>query len=303
MLSGIGPKKELEQLGIPVIVDLPGVGENLQDRYEVGVVTEFPNAFELLKGATFQPPVPGDPEDPFFKTWLTGKGLYASNGTLIGVVKRSSRGMKEPDLYIFGLPGFFQGYEPGYSNEFVKFGNRFTWAILKAYTNNTAGKVSLISADPAIRPRIDFHYFSEGTDSTGADLEAVVNGVEFVRAMNKCLGGPEIAELVPGPRGDTPERLRQFIRDEAWGHHASCTARMGADGDPMAVLDSRFRVRGVQGLRVVDASVFPRIPGFFIVSSIYMISEKAFDVIREDRDRLGHGGPAAPVSAGSSQSD
>jgi choline dehydrogenase len=288
MLSGIGPKKELDNLGIPVLVDSPGVGQNLQDRYEVGVVTEFPNAFELLKGATFQPPGPEEPEDPFFKTWLTGQGLYTSNGTLIGIIKRSAPERKEPDLYIFGLPGFFRGYEPGYSNEFVKFGNRFTWAILKAYTNNTAGKVSLLSADPMVRPRIEFHYFSEGNDTTGGDLDAVVNGVEFVRAMNKSLGTSEVAELVPGPRGDSPEKLRQFIKDEAWGHHASCTAKIGADNDPMAVLDSRFRVRGTKGLRVVDASVFPRIPGFFIVASIYMISEKAFDVIRED---------AAPLSA------
>ena len=69
------------------------------------------------------------------------------------------------------------------------------------------------------------------------------------------------------------------MKDEAWGHHASCTAKIGADGDPTAVLDSNFRVRGVSGLRVVDASVFPEIPGFFIVMPIYMVSEKATDAI------------------------
>ena len=78
------------------------------------------------------------------------------------------------------------------------------------------------------------------------------------------------------------EQLRQFIVDEAWGHHASCSNKMGPDTDPMSVLDSRFRVRQTEGLRVVDASVFPRIPGYFIVSAIYMISEKALDVILED---------------------
>jgi choline dehydrogenase len=105
-----------------------------------------------------------------------------------------------------------------------------------------------------------------------------------VRDMNDRLQrrGLIKAELAPGPAYDTPEKLRQFVQDEAWGHHASCTNKIGADSDPEAVLDSRFRVRGTQGLRVVDASVFPRIPGYFIVSAVYMISEKAAEVITAD---------------------
>jgi choline dehydrogenase-like flavoprotein len=77
----------------------------------------------------------------------------------------------------------------------------------------------------------------------------------------------------------TDDQLRDFIRNQAWGHHASCTCPIGADDDPMAVLDSQFRVRGTTGLRVVDASMFPRIPGFFIVTAIYTAAEKAADVI------------------------
>jgi choline dehydrogenase len=77
------------------------------------------------------------------------------------------------------------------------------------------------------------------------------------------------------------------VTREAWGHHASCSCPIGADGDPLAVLDSRFRVRGVNGLRVVDASVFPRIPGIFIVTNIYMVSEKAADVIADDHRQPG----------------
>ena len=89
-------------------------------------------------------------------------------------------------------------------------------------------------------------------------------------------------EIVPGPAYQTDDDVRDFVRNEAWGHHASCTCPIGADDDPMAVLDSKLRVRGTAGLRVVDASVFPKIPGFFIVVPIYMVSEKATDEILAD---------------------
>ena len=93
-------------------------------------------------------------------------------------------------------------------------------------------------------------------------------------------------EEVPGPQVQTDAEIAQFIRDEAWGHHASCTCKIGADDDPMAVLDGRLRVRGVTGLRVVDASVFPRIPGFFIVSAVYMVGEKAAGMIGDDARKV-----------------
>jgi choline dehydrogenase len=83
----------------------------------------------------------------------------------------------------------------------------------------------------------------------------------------------------PGPNTNTETAMKDFIKKEAWGHHACCTAKIGADSDPMAVLDGNFNVRGTKGLRVVDASVFPKIPGFYIAAPIYMISEKAADVI------------------------
>lgn len=284
-LSGVGPRAELSAFGIPVVVDSPGVGENLQDRYEIGVVSGFAHNFDLLNKATFGPPSP-DP-DAYFKEWETGKGIYASNGALIGIIKRSTPDKKEPDLYIFGLPGFFRGYKQGYSKEFERYHNRFTWAILKARTNNTAGRVTLRSAAPWDTPKIEFKYFSEGNDPNGEDLEAVLEGVEFVRNMNQRLQklGLIANEQVPGPDYQTEDATREFIRNEAWGHHASCSNKIGADDDPKAVLDSRFRVRGTQGLRVVDASVFPHIPGYFIVSAVYMISEKATDVIVEDAEQ------------------
>ncbi|HEV7681211.1 MAG TPA: GMC family oxidoreductase [Pyrinomonadaceae bacterium] len=111
-LSGIGPREELEQLGIEVVVDLPGVGENLQDRYEVGVVTQFSKPLKLLTGATFLPPEANGPEDPFFVSWQQGKGIYTTNGALLGILKRSNAKKVEPDLYIFGCPAFSPATSP-----------------------------------------------------------------------------------------------------------------------------------------------------------------------------------------------
>ena len=93
-----------------------------------------------------------------------------------------------------------------------------------------------------------------------------------------------VEETLPGKDCRTDEELRAFVRNNAWGHHASCTCAIGPRQNG-GVLDSDFRVHGVQGLRVVDASVFPRIPGFFVVSAIYMIAEKAADVILADAKR------------------
>lgn len=282
MLSGIGPADELARHGIPVRVELPGVGRNLQDRYEVCVVSEMKRDFELLRDCTFEPPGPGEEPDPGYREWQRGRGVYTTNGAVLGIVRRSPVARTDPDLFIFGLPGFFRGYYPGYSKQLLRKRNFFSWAVLKAHTNNTAGRVLLRSADPRDVPEILFHYFEEGNDASGDDLEAVVDGVLFARRIMRAAGDGVARELVPGPEVATREQIRQFVRDEAWGHHASCTNKMGPPDDPMAVVDSRFRVYGTRNLRVVDASVFPRIPGFFIVSAVYMISEKASDVIVED---------------------
>jgi choline dehydrogenase len=284
-LSGVGPRNELASFGIPVNVDLPGVGENLQDRYEVGVVTRMTSDFAVLKGCSLAPPQPGEAPDPCYAAWLQGRGIYTTNGTVLGIAHRSSAARSEADLFIFGLPGLFRGYYPGYSDTLAEHRDHFTWVILKAHTRNTAGSVRLRSADPRDTPEVTFRYFEEGSDLAGEDLGAAVAGVEFTRRMNRHLYRLDRVareEVVPGPGVASATDVARFVTDEAWGHHASCSNRIGPPGDPAAVVGSDFRVHGTQGLRVVDASVFPRIPGFFIVTPIYMISEKASDVILAD---------------------
>ncbi|HKE41085.1 MAG TPA: GMC oxidoreductase [Casimicrobiaceae bacterium] len=280
-LSGIGPRGELERFGIQVKVELPGVGENLQDRYEVCVVSKMKKGFSLMQGMTLRPPSPGETPDPQFKEWLTGNGPYTTNGAVISLIRRSSPQQPEPDLFIFGLLGSFQGYFPGYSDCIAREDDLFTWAVLKAHTSNTGGCVKLRSADPRDTPKINFHYFEQSRGSDD-DLAAVVEGVRTVRRITARCEIVTAEEVLPGKAIETDEQIAEFVKDNAWGHHASCSCKMGPASDPMAVTDSRFRVHGTRNLRVVDASVFPKIPGFFIASAVYMLSEKASDVIIDD---------------------
>ncbi|MDQ3815985.1 MAG: GMC family oxidoreductase N-terminal domain-containing protein, partial [Armatimonadota bacterium] len=116
-LSGVGPREELEKFGIEVKVELPGVGENLQDRYEVGIISEMKADFAIFQDCTFAPPGPDGKADPAFVEWeQSGTGVYTTNGAVIGIVTKS-KDEHDPDLFIFGLPSNFKGYFPGYSEE------------------------------------------------------------------------------------------------------------------------------------------------------------------------------------------
>ncbi len=277
-LSGIGPRQELDRHGIDVRVELPGVGANLQDRYEVSVVYRMRDDWAFMRDAEFRK------GDACFREWESSRqGVYATNGGMFAVLKKSRPEQSLPDLFCLSLLTRFEGYFPGYSKLISENRNYLTWIVLKAHTENNAGTVTLQSADPCDPPRISFRYFDEGSDKSGGDLDAVVDGVKFVRRISSDLvqSGHIAEEHLPGDRLQTDDELRDFIRDNAWGHHASCTCPIGPK-DQGGVLGSDFRVHGTSGLRVVDASVFPRIPGYFIVSAVYMIGEKAADVILSD---------------------
>jgi choline dehydrogenase len=279
LLSGIGPAAELAVLGIPVRVDLPGVGRNLQDRYEVGVVNRMNfERWKVLEGATYRK---GDPQ---YQEWASRRGgVYASNGAVLAAIVKSRPERPLPDLFCFALLGLFGGYFPGYSSAALTKPNYLTWAILKAHTQNRAGAVTLRSRDPRDPPLIDFNYFEEGSDSAGEDLDSVVAGIRFVRKLTAKLKaeGAIAEEEQPGEARQSDDELKDYVRSTAWGHHASCSCPIGPR-DSGGVLSGDFRVHGTQGLRVGDASVFPRIPGFFIVSAVYMVAEKAADVILGD---------------------
>jgi choline dehydrogenase len=162
--------------------------------------------------------------------------------------------------------------------------------LLKAHAR-FRGRLTLRSRDPLDPPAINFNYFERDpagalTSDAAKDLRAMREGVAIVKTLLR--GSRDDLTLHPRIMRDvdleTENGVDTFVEDRAWGHHASCTCKIGTDRD--AVLDSSFRVHGVKGLRVVDASVFPKIPGFFVVMPIYMIAEKAADVILADA-RLG----------------
>lgn len=280
MLSGIGPVAELERHHIPVKVALEGVGKNLQDRYEVGVITRLRRPLDLLKGCTF-----GNGDDACMERYLENptQSFYGTNGLVLGIKGRSKSDKRNPDLYLFALPGYFKGYHPGWAARALK-PDHISWVVLKGHTENTAGTVTLSSSDPTATPNINFRYFSEGNDHAEDDLDAVVEGVRRVRRINRYPNFRKhvVEEAFPGRAVRTEKDAREFVQREAFGHHASCSNKMGHKSDPLAVVDADFRVHGVRNLRVVDASVFPRIPGLFIVVPTYMIAEKASDVILRD---------------------
>ncbi|KAI8623015.1 choline dehydrogenase [Xylariaceae sp. FL1651] len=287
-LSGVGPKEELQKFGIPVVIDLPGVGTNLQDRLEVSVNAQFPTNFTRILDCTFL----AIDEDPCWTQYAdpnnkgAAKGPYASSGNYFGAFWTSSYSEDgEQDLWIGGFPGTFNGFYPGYSANAATatFKNYWSWLILKAHTRNRAGTVQLQSANPRDVPLITFHSMYEGLPKEEADkdvgalLEGIRMAQKFYSSTPNVDGLP--VQWWPPTNVTSDDDLKEWITEEAWGHHASCSNPIGADNDPMAVLDGDFRVRGAEGLRVVDASVFPKIPGTFISLPILMIAEKASAVI------------------------
>ncbi|KAI1076837.1 alcohol oxidase [Whalleya microplaca] len=282
MLSGIGPASELNKHNIPVLVDLPGVGKNLRDHYEVGVIQEFANNFTLFEDCQIPP---GGTVDPCYEVWQkNGSGPFSTLGFYQFVLSTSSVAPRgERDLILYGASSGVLGHLPPYVNQtgVLTAGNVFTYTVSESHSRNKAGTITLRSSDPQDVPEINFEYFTDGGDE---DVQGLVDGIEFTRKIFNSIPGfnGTTHEVYPGPAISSQDQIRQYVRDEAYGHHAAGTATIGGDNDPLAVLDSNFRVRGVKNLRVVDMSAFPNTPGTFPLISIFMLSEKASAVIIAD---------------------
>ncbi|KAF4980221.1 hypothetical protein FZEAL_3732 [Fusarium zealandicum] len=276
-LSGIGPREELESHDIPVVVDLPAVGNYLQDSYEGGVTVEAAIPWENNPFASCAFTL--EANDTCLREWNTSHtGAYGEGAAPLGLLYRSSVSeTEESDLFMFGAAGaVFRGYFPGYSTEQFPPTSWF-WSVVKMQTGNQAGTVTLRSSDPRQAPEINLNFFAEQGDR---DLTAIQEGIEHTLSIFNATGEPYAPFTIVEPNPDID--MKQAIMDEAFSHHVTSSCRMGPAGDRDYCVDPEFRVNGVEGLRVVDASIFPRSPGGFPAAPTFVISQKAFKVILQD---------------------
>ncbi|MGH4000097.1 MAG: GMC family oxidoreductase [Pseudonocardiaceae bacterium] len=251
-LSGIGPRAVLEEAGVPVVLDLPGVGENLMDHAEGLVVWELKES----------PPA------------TCASGWDA--GALVSVFEPDNR----PDV-LMHFP-----VEP-WAVHAEAYGARLPERIVSIAPNvarpASRGRVWITSADPEAAPSIDYRYF---TDPDGRDEAVLVEGVRLARRIAEAepFASRLVREVFPGPDVQTDEQISEVARaTHQTVYHVSGTCAIGSDEDPLAVLDPSLRVRGVDGLRVVDASVFPQLVATNPVVTIMMVAERAADLIRGAR--------------------
>ena len=246
MLSGIGDAEYLQAMEIPVVFNSPGVGQNLQDHILACVVQ---SATQAVQPAT------------------------ASNGIEAGLFLHSEDNFEPaPDLQFFF--GSIQFLSPGYTP--ADFG--FTSAVSLTHPQNI-GSVSLLSSDISDPPIIQMNYLQNQ-----ADMTKLVEGIKLMRQLVQSPGFDEFRgkEIAPGSQVQDDAALEAYIRDTSstvW--HPVGTCKMGVD--PMAVVDPELRVYGVQGLRVVDASIMPTITTGNTNAPVIMISEKAADLIKAER--------------------
>lgn len=218
-----------------------------------------------------------DESDPCFVLWQTAQsGPYTLRGGTFNMNWRSSASWDEDADLVFlsnagtgGMPGFF----PGYSTNWTSAPHGWGTTIVKMQTGNAAGTVKLRSKDPRAAPEINFNFFSQDAER---DLQALTEGVELMLGVYDEIGVPYTVlspDLV---------NMRQDIMDRASSLHAVSSCRMGPAGHRDYCVDSRFRVNGVDSLRVVDASVLPRAPGAMPNGPTFTISRKAYETILED---------------------
>jgi len=268
MLSGIGPADHLREMGIEVVQDLPGVGENLQEHPNLLNIYRANGKLGLSRHLRL------DRASWAVVQWaLTGEGPFSTAGTMANIFLRTRPELERPDVQLIAMP-VHQHAELWFPMLTKPPVYAFTMrvGILHALSR---GWVKLRSADPLDLPRIRFNMLAEK-----ADLDAMIKAVRisrdlFARAPMRDLVSEE---LLPGPACQSDEELGRAIREQAeHRHHACGTCRMGID--PLAVVDAQLRVHGVENLRVADASVMPDDPSGNTNVPTMMIGEKAAAMI------------------------
>jgi choline dehydrogenase-like flavoprotein len=263
LLSGIGPAGQLARLGIPAVHDLPGVGANLQDHPMVSV------------GYLCTQPVSLDGAETLanlLRYLVLKKGPLTSNVAEAGLFTRSREGLRVPDIQLLFGPAYYRGHGLMRRKE-----NCFGFGPT-LITPQSRGSVSLRSANPLDSPAIRANYLS-----TDTDLRTLIAGVRLARSIanTRAFGPYRGEEIHPGANATSDADIAEFLRREVETlYHPVGTCKMG--NDPLAVVDPRLRVRGIAGLRVVDASIMPVVPAGNTNAPTIMIAEKAADMIRQD---------------------
>ncbi|MFI6298894.1 choline dehydrogenase [Nonomuraea sp. NPDC050790] len=264
-VSGVGPREVLEQAGVPVVHDLPGVGENLQDHLEVYV------QHACLKPVSMQPSLAMWRRPFIGANWLfLRRGPGATNHFEAGGFIRSNDEVAYPNLMFHFLPIAVR-----YDGSAPAGGHGYQVHIGPMYSD-ARGSVRIVSPDARVKPRLRFNYLS-----TDQDRREWVEAIRHARAIlaQPAWAGLDGGEISPGPEVETDEQILDWVRkDGETALHPSCTARMGVD--EMAVLDPEtMRVHGLEGLRVVDASAMPYVTNGNIYAPVMMLAEKSADLI------------------------
>ncbi|QLD85417.1 choline dehydrogenase [Natronomonas halophila] len=265
LLSGIGAPDHLADHDIDPTAELPGVGRNLQDHLFSFV------AYESTRSGTLDDA--GRIRD-FAKYFLLKRGLLTSNIAEAGGFARTDPDLDAPDLQFHFAPGYFMNH--GFDNPEDGHGLSVGATQLRP---ESRGRISLQSADPFEDPVIDPNYLD-----AEKDLDVLVEGVKRGREIMQAEAFDDVRgeEVWPGEDVQSDEEIAAHVRETAHTvYHPVGTCKMG--DDEMAVVDDRLRVHGVDGLRVVDASVMPTLTGGNTNAPTMMIAEKAVDMIREDR--------------------
>lgn len=266
MLSGIGPAAHLKEHGIDVVVDRPGVGQNLQDHLEVYIQQECTQPITLYSKLNLFSKARIGAQWLFFKT-----GDGATNHFESAAFVRSKAGVEYPDIQYHFLPVAIR-----YDGKAAANAHGFQ-AHVGPMRSKSRGSVTLRSANPREKPAIKFNYMSHEDDWTDFRHCVRLTREIFGQAAFDPYRG---AEIQPGGRVQSDAEIDDFLRDHVESAFHPCgTARMGAVDDPFAVVDPECRVIGVDNLRVADSSIFPRITNGNLNGPSIMVGEKAADHI------------------------
>ncbi len=264
--SGVGPTAVLKDAGVPLFHELPGVGENLQDHLEVYF------QFHCKQPITLNGKLDLISKGLIGTRWMLCKdGLGSSNHFESCAFIRSKAGLKWPDIQYHFLPAAMR-YDGGAAID----GHGFQVHV-GPNKPKSRGTVKITSSDPSEKPSIRFNYLQAEEDRE--DWRSCIRLTREIiaqPAMDPFRGD----EIQPGIDIQSDEAIDQWVKENVESaYHPSCTCKMGAEDDPMAVVDSDCRVRGLQGLRIVDSSIMPSVTNGNLNAPTIMIAEKAADII------------------------